>query len=208
MELIPPTCGILAWSGGASGKEHTYQHRRYKRLGFNPGVRKISWRTAWQPTPVFLRGKSHGQRSLEGCSPGVAPLDTTERLSTGARLGKEGCNTRKWPQDGAQKRPSPNPRHSRPQEALRASPARGTFPSQGRSCFPGRQGDGDSAPPSRISQGEGRAHRTIQTPCGRAQERAVSSSPGGSSKSMVSKGVGHPHPSVFHAQAGPSLLAP
>ena len=140
--------------------------------------------------------------------PGVAPLDMTERLSTGARLGKEGCNTRKWPQDGAQKRPSPNPRHSRPQEALRASPARGTFPSQGRSCFPGRQGDGDSAPPSRISQGEGRAHRTIQTPCGRAQERAVSSSPGGSSKSMVSKGVGHPHPSVFHAQAGPSLLAP
>ena len=27
------------------------------------------WRKKWQPTPVFLRGKVHGQRSLEGCSP-------------------------------------------------------------------------------------------------------------------------------------------
>ena len=32
-------------------------------------VRKIPWRTAWQPTPVFLPGESHGQRSLEGYSP-------------------------------------------------------------------------------------------------------------------------------------------
>ena len=29
----------------------------------------ISWRRKWQPTPVFLPGKSHGQRSLEGYSP-------------------------------------------------------------------------------------------------------------------------------------------
>jgi len=27
-------------------------------------VRKIPWRRKWQPTPVFLPGKSHGQRSL------------------------------------------------------------------------------------------------------------------------------------------------
>ena len=27
------------------------------------------WRRQWQPTPVLLPGKSHGQRSLEGCSP-------------------------------------------------------------------------------------------------------------------------------------------
>ena len=32
-------------------------------------VRKIPWRRKWQPTPVFLPGKSHGQRSLEACSP-------------------------------------------------------------------------------------------------------------------------------------------
>ena len=31
---------------------------------FNPRVRKISWRRKWQPTLVFLPGKSHGQRSL------------------------------------------------------------------------------------------------------------------------------------------------
>ena len=53
---------------GASGKEHTCQCRRYKRRGFNPWVRKISWRRAWQPTPVFLLGESHGQRSLAGYS--------------------------------------------------------------------------------------------------------------------------------------------
>ena len=34
-----------------------------------PGVRKIPWRREWQPTPVFLPGKSHGQRSLVGYSP-------------------------------------------------------------------------------------------------------------------------------------------
>ena len=33
---------------------------------FYPWVRKISWRGKWQPIPVFLPGKSHGQRSLEG----------------------------------------------------------------------------------------------------------------------------------------------
>ena len=39
------------------------------RLGFNPWVGKIPWRKAWQPTPVFLPGESHGQRSLVGYSP-------------------------------------------------------------------------------------------------------------------------------------------
>ena len=39
------------------------------RHGFNPLVGKISWRRKWQRTPVFLPGKSHGQRSLLGYSP-------------------------------------------------------------------------------------------------------------------------------------------
>ena len=39
------------------------------RPGFNPWVGKISWRRKWQPTPVFLLGKSHGRRSLVGYSP-------------------------------------------------------------------------------------------------------------------------------------------
>ena len=39
------------------------------RHGFDPWIRKIHWRWKWQPTPVFLPGESHGQRSLVGCSP-------------------------------------------------------------------------------------------------------------------------------------------
>ena len=39
------------------------------RRGFNPWVGKVPWRRAWQPTPVFLPGESHGQRSLVGYSP-------------------------------------------------------------------------------------------------------------------------------------------
>ena len=39
------------------------------------------WRRQWHPTPVFLPGKSHGWRSLVGCSPwGRKESDTTERL--------------------------------------------------------------------------------------------------------------------------------
>ena len=41
----------------------------------------LKWRRQWQPTPVFLLGKSHGWRSLVGCSPwGCRELNTTERL--------------------------------------------------------------------------------------------------------------------------------
>ena len=36
-----------------SGKEHTCQCRRCKRLSFHSWVRKISWRRKWQPTPVL-----------------------------------------------------------------------------------------------------------------------------------------------------------
>ena len=52
--------------GGASGKEPTCQCRRHKRCRFDSWVRKIPWRRAWQPTPVFLPGESHGPRSLVG----------------------------------------------------------------------------------------------------------------------------------------------
>ena len=52
------------------------------RPGFDPWVGKISWRRKWQPTPVFLPGKSHGRRNLVGYSPwGRKELDTTERLT-------------------------------------------------------------------------------------------------------------------------------
>ena len=56
----------MGFPGGPSGKELTWQCRRCKRCGFNPWVGKIPWRRAWQPTPVFLPGESHGLRSLAG----------------------------------------------------------------------------------------------------------------------------------------------
>ena len=36
--------------------------------GLHLWIRKIPWRSKWQPTPVFLLGKSYGQKSLEGYS--------------------------------------------------------------------------------------------------------------------------------------------
>ena len=52
-----------------------------RRPGFTPWVGKISWRRKWQPTPVFLPGKSHGWRSLVGYSPwDLKESDTTGRL--------------------------------------------------------------------------------------------------------------------------------
>ena len=42
---------------------------RHKRPGFDPWVRKILWRRARQPVPIFLPGESHGLRSLVGYSP-------------------------------------------------------------------------------------------------------------------------------------------
>ena len=51
---------------GGLGKESACQCRRH---GFDPWSRKISWRRKWQPTPVFLPGKFHGQGSLAGYSP-------------------------------------------------------------------------------------------------------------------------------------------
>ena len=48
-------------------------------LGSIPGSGRPPWRRAWQPTPVFLPGESHGQRSLAGYSPwGRKESDMTE----------------------------------------------------------------------------------------------------------------------------------
>ena len=49
-----------------SSKEFTCRCRRCR---FDPWVRKIPFRRKWQHTPMFLSGKSHGQRSLTGHSP-------------------------------------------------------------------------------------------------------------------------------------------
>ena len=50
-------------------------------LGLIPGLGRFPWRRKWHPTPVFLPGESHGQRSLVGYSPrGRKESDTTEGL--------------------------------------------------------------------------------------------------------------------------------
>ena len=45
-------------------------------------VGEIPWRRKWPPTPVYLPGKSYGQRSLVGCSPWPVQLDPTLQLNT------------------------------------------------------------------------------------------------------------------------------
>ena len=70
---------VACFPDDTSGKEPSCQCRGPKRRGFKPWVGKTTWRREWQPTPVFLPGKPHGQRSLAGYSPwGRKELDTTE----------------------------------------------------------------------------------------------------------------------------------
>ena len=53
-----------------------------QETGFDPWVRQIPWRREWLPTPVFLPGGFHGQRSLVGNSPwDHKESDTTEQLT-------------------------------------------------------------------------------------------------------------------------------
>ena len=67
--------GYIARSGIA-GSYGSSIFNFFKGLPYcSPGRRQ------WHPTPVFLPGKSHGRRSLVGCSPwGLEESDTTERL--------------------------------------------------------------------------------------------------------------------------------
>ena len=56
-----------------------HQYIRCRRCGFDPRVAKIPLRRAWQPTPVFLPGESHEQRSLRVYSPqDYKQLDTID----------------------------------------------------------------------------------------------------------------------------------
>ena len=53
-----------------------------QEAGFDLWVGKIPWRREWQPTPVLLPRKFHGQRSLAGYSPwGHKESDKTEQLT-------------------------------------------------------------------------------------------------------------------------------
>ena len=75
--LVSALKGLPRW---LSGKEPTCQCRKCR---FDLWVRKILWRSKWQPIPVFLPGEFHGQRSMTGYSPrGHKESNTTEQLST------------------------------------------------------------------------------------------------------------------------------
>ena len=63
LQMSKVRSGLPWW---LSSKEFACQCRR---PGFDSWVRKICWRRQWQPTPVFLPGNSHGQRSLVGYTP-------------------------------------------------------------------------------------------------------------------------------------------
>ena len=64
--------------GGSDSKASVYN---VGDLGSIPGLGRSPWRRKWQPTPVLLPGKSHGQRSLvDYCPWGRKESDTTERL--------------------------------------------------------------------------------------------------------------------------------
>ena len=81
--------GLPSW---LSGKESSCQFRRHWRHEFILWVRKIPWRRKCLPTPVFLPGKSHGQKSLVGSSPsGHNKSDTIKRLSMHTFIYLLGC---------------------------------------------------------------------------------------------------------------------
>ena len=60
---------LIYFLGFPGGKEPACQFRKHRKRRFSPRVRKMPWRRAWQPTPLFLSGESHRQKSLVGCSP-------------------------------------------------------------------------------------------------------------------------------------------
>ena len=58
---------------------HSISH--FQKHSFEFITSPLRWRRKWHPTPVLLPGKSHGRRSLVGCSPwGREELDMTEQL--------------------------------------------------------------------------------------------------------------------------------
>ena len=70
------------WDGGASEVTQWYRicllSKRCRRCGFNHWGGKIPWRRKWQHTPVYLPGKSHGQKSLAVYSPWSRKRDTMD----------------------------------------------------------------------------------------------------------------------------------
>ena len=75
-------CIVVCWSSYFfSGFSISFVCYRCQLKSINSGMYDMFRRRQWHPTPVLLPGKSHGRRSLVGCSPwGHKESDTTERL--------------------------------------------------------------------------------------------------------------------------------
>ena len=68
---------ILGFAWWLSGQNVCQQWKRHRRCMFHLWMGKVPWRREWQPTPVFLPEKSHGQSNLVGYSPkGCRESDT------------------------------------------------------------------------------------------------------------------------------------
>ena len=90
-ELETENRGNTGFQGGT--RESTCQCSKLERRSSIPGT--IPWGWEWQPSPAFLPGKLHGQKSLVGCRPwGCKESDMTEQLSTYVHNGGE----REWAQ--------------------------------------------------------------------------------------------------------------
>ena len=98
--LLTPTRPHKGLPTSACGKESTCQCRRHKTCRFDSWIGKIPWRRKLHPTPVFLLGKSHGQRRLAGYSHEVTKeSNSTWQLNSNTtptkphRNGPRGSNT-------------------------------------------------------------------------------------------------------------------
>ena len=73
----------IPWTIQSDMTECLSLHFTSLHFTINPWVGKIPWSRKWQPTPVFLPGKLHGKRSLEGQHPwSCKESDTSKPLNT------------------------------------------------------------------------------------------------------------------------------
>ena len=80
----------LIWEGFPGGSDGKTSACNVGGPRFDPWVGKIPWTRKWQPTPVLLPGKFHGERNLVGYSPwGHKESDMTEQLQFSLKPGLE-----------------------------------------------------------------------------------------------------------------------
>ena len=82
----PPLGGLPRW---LSSKESACNAGDTGDMGSNPESGRSLGGRKWQPTPVFLPGKSHGQRNLAGCSLWGHRESDTMSTHAGTSLGEE-----------------------------------------------------------------------------------------------------------------------